>query len=157
MRIKEANLDEENELSSSEETEPLMAGKYNKLEKSEGLKEEPAKLYEDKEKINQPIISKRAMDISSQKNISEDEREILIGEEILLERRGIGDQLCIPVNSLDINPPPRRISDSTGSVIENAAVSKPEEDGEEELSTKDVLCFAWQVAQGMVSTEERKG
>ncbi|KAJ7323431.1 hypothetical protein OS493_031628 [Desmophyllum pertusum] len=138
--------DGENDLSTSEETEPLMAGKNNELEKSEGLKEEPAKLYEDKEKINQPIISKRAMDISSEKNMSEDEREALIGEDVLFERRGISDQLCIPVNNLDINPPPRRISDSTGS---GSAVSKPEEDGEEELSTKDVLCFAWQVAQGM--------
>lgn len=160
-RIKEeANLNEEEfELSVLVETEPLMAGKSDGLENKGNLTErkENANLIRDKEKINRSI-TKRAMDTLSQKNISEDERKALIGKEVST-RGGIDEKQCIPVNNPDITLHTRKISGPSGSAMnltESKAISKPEEDGDEDLSTRNLLAFSWQVAQGMVSMRNGK-
>lgn len=158
---KEAYLNEgEYEISTLEETEPLMSGKDLALEKNKKLKEseENAQLNGSREKIDR-TDTERGRDIISQKNISEGEREALIGEQEVSSGEGTDDKHCIPVSNLDITPHTRLISGPSGSsvnVTEGTAISKSEEDGDEDLSAKDLLCFGWQVAQGMVSNEGRE-
>ena len=138
-----------------EEAEPLMAGKNygpNKEEEQEESKK-TEKYNEDVEKLDRSI-TKRPMDML----ILEDEREALIGE-VVPTRGDTGDKHPIPVNNLETTQHTRKISGLSGSAMnltESTAISKPEEDGDEDLSSKDLLCFAWQVARGMVSMRRGK-
>ncbi len=139
------------------ETEPLMAGKDYSVEKNEELKgnEETEKSDEDRER-NDRSITKRDKEISSQKNILEDEREALIGE-VVSTREGTCDKQCIPVSNLNITEHTRQISGPSGFAVsstESTVITKLDEDGDKDLSSKDLLCFAWQVAKGMVSIKE---
>lgn len=158
----EAVLNEgECEISSLEETEPLTAERNLALGKNEKMKqkEENAQLNVSREKINGTDIE-LAEDIRSQANTSEGEREALMGEQEVSIGEGTDDKRCISISNLDITLQSRSTPSPFGSsvnVTEETAVLKPEEDADEGLSAKDLLCFAWQVAQGMVSNEGGEG
>lgn len=147
--------EEELELSTLIETEPLMAGESNgHIENKEKLTESRkcANIIQDSE--NQ-FITKRAMDTFLQKSILEGEREALIGED--LATKGVGEKLSTPVDNLDTTLHTRKISGLSGFAVnlsESTAISKTEEDNDDDLSAKNFLSFAWQVAQGMVSISE---
>ena len=155
----EAFLNEgECEISTLEETEPLMAERNLALGKDEKNKQmaENAQLNGSREKING---TEGARDIRSEKNISDGEREALLGEQEASTGQGTDDKHCIPGSNLSITLRSRPTSSSYGSsvnVTEGTAIPRPAEDGDEDLSTKDLLCFAWQVARGMVSDEGRE-
>ena len=142
---------EESEISTLKETESLRVERNLAFGKNEKMKqmEENAQLNEGREKINITDIE-LAKDIRSEKNISDGEREALMGEQEESTGEGIDDKYCIPVSNLSITLRSRMISSPCGSI------SRPEEDSDEDLSAKDLLCFAWQVAEGMVSTERRE-
>lgn len=151
--IKEVFLNgEQCEISTLEETEPLRVERNLALGKNEKMKqmEENAQLNESREKINITNIE-LAEDIRSEKkNISDGEREALMGEQEASTGEGTDHKHCIPESNLSIALRSRMISSPIGSI------SKPKEDSNEDLSAKDLLCFAWQVAEGMVSTERRE-
>ena len=148
------------EISILEETEPLMAERNLVLGKNEQMKqkEESGQLNGSRENLNRTDIELPG-DIISQANASDGEREALMGEqevsivEITYEKRGIS------VSSHGITLQSKLASSPFGSsvnVTEGTTSFKPEEDNDQDLSAKDLLCFAWQVAQGMVSNEGRR-
>jgi len=142
---------EESEISTLKETEPLRVERNLAFGKNENMKqmEENAQLNEGRRKINITDIE-LAKNIRSAKNISDGEREAHMGEQEVSTGEGTDDKHCIPVSNLSITLHSRMISSPFGSI------SRPEEDSDEDLSAKDLLCFAWQVAEGMVSTESRE-
>ena len=159
---KEEALNEgECEVSILEETEPLMAERNLPLGKNEKMeqKEENAQLNRSWEKINRTDI-RLAWEIRSQTKPSDGRREALIGEQEDSIGVGTDDKHCISVSNFDITLQSRLMLTPCGSsvnVTEGTAISKPQEDSDEDLSIKDLLCFAWQVAQGMVSNEGGEG
>ena len=137
----------EHEVLIMEETEPLMIEKKCGFNNKRKLTDEEPNLFQ--ENSVKRILSKQAMD---------EEREALIGEE-LSTQRDLDCQTWIPVNNSDIFPQARDIPRHSASVVDltgTAATSKREEDGDGDFSAKDLLCFAWQVAQGMVSIKRMR-
>ena len=120
-------------------------------------KEEDAQFNGSREKINGTHIE-LVGDSISEVNASDGEREALFREQDV--SIGTGEKHCNSVSNLDITLESRLTSSPFGSsvnVAEGTASLKSEEDADEDLSTKDLLCFAWQVAQGMVSNEGGEG
>lgn len=137
------------ELSTLTETEPLMTVESN------GHIENQEKLTETRENVNMiqdsenQSITKLAMDALPQKSILEEEREALLGDD--LATKDAGEKRSTPV---DTTMGTRKISGLSGfavNVSESPAISETEEDSDDDLSAKNFLSFAWQVAQGMVS------
>ena len=157
----EAVLSEgECETSILEETEPLMAERNLVLGKNEQMKqkEKSAQLNGSREKLNRTDIELPG-DIISQANASDGEREALMGEQEVSIVEITDDKRGISVSNHDITLQSKLASSPFGSsvnVTEGTTSFKPEEDNDQDLSAKDLLCFAWQVAQGMVSNERRE-
>ena len=142
------------EISILEETEPLKAEKNLALAKSEKMKQNG-----ESAKINGNEIE-LAGDIISRVNASNGEREAVMEEQEVFIGETTDDKRSISASNHDITLQSRLISGPLGScvnVTEGTAIFKPEEDSDQDLSAKDLLCFAWQVAQGMVSNERRQG
>lgn len=118
----------ENEVFTLDEREPLMMEKEHGYEKTRG--------FTDKEAIP---IQQNIVTGNTCEQATDEKREELIGKKNFL------------IN--DATPQPRHGSGRPASVvnlIETATTSKCEDENEG-LSEKDLLCFAWQVAEGMVS------
>ena len=149
--------DGECEISNLEETEPLMAERNLAFGKTEKMKqeEENAQLNGSRGKMNETDIQ-LVGDSLSQVNASDGERDALMREQEVSIGEGTDKKHCNSVSNLES----RLISSPFGSsvnVTEGTDILKPEEDADEDLSTKDLLCFAWQVAQGMVSNGGGEG
>ncbi|XP_022808910.1 fibroblast growth factor receptor 2-like [Stylophora pistillata] len=116
----------ENEVFTLDEREPLMMEKEHGYEKTRG--------FTDKEAIP---IQQNIVTGNTCEQATDEKREELIGKKNFL------------IN--DATPQPRHGSGRPASVvnlIESATTSKCEDENEG-LSEKDLLCFAWQVAEGM--------
>lgn len=149
------------EISILEETEPLMAERNLALGKKEEMKqkEESTQLNGSCEKLNRTDIE-LAGDILSQANASDGEREALMGEQEVSIGEVTDAKRDISASNHDITLQSKLTSSpfrSSVNVTEGTAIFTPEEDNDQDLSAKDLLCFAWQVAQGMVSNEGKEG
>ena len=142
------------EISILEETEPLKAERNLALGKSDKMKQN-----EKSAKINGTDIE-LAGDIISQANASNGERQAVMEKQEVSIGDTTDDKGGISASNHGITLQSRLMSgplESSVNVTEDTAIFKPEEDSDQDLSAKDLLCFAWQVAQGMVSNEGRQG
>ena len=138
-----------------------MAERNLALGKKEEMKqkEESTQLNGSCEKLNRTDIE-LAGDILSQANASDGEREALMGEQEVSIGEITDAKRDISASNHDITLQSKLTSSpfrSSVNVTEGTAIFKPEEDNDQDLSAKDLLCFAWQVAQGMVSNEGKEG